>query len=69
MKVWVVEEGADYEGASVRAICSSRPLVKNFQVQIFSPDWICAWCEEEGFYCCERQHFPGSETSVDIWIR
>lgn len=43
--------------------------VKTFQVKIFSPHWIYAWCEEKGLHCWERQHSPVERTSVDIWIR
>ena len=36
MKVWVVEEGADYEGRSVRAICSSRESARRIAGEMFA---------------------------------
>lgn len=50
-------------------VMRAGPSVKTFHVHIFSPHWIYAWCEEKEFRCWERQHSPGKEMEVDIWIR
>ena len=56
MKVWVVEEGENFEGGVVHAICSSRESARRIAGEIFADwnwngkqqtnadHWICGCC-------------------------